>query len=100
MELVTVNVRMDKKIKVEAEKLFADLGINMSSAINIFIRQAIRQNKIPFEISAEKTAIPEVKNRRSAFGCLKGKINIPDDFNEPLDYSMLTSEQFDSEIEK
>ena len=38
-----------------------------------------------FKISAEKTAMLEVKNRRSAFGCLKGKINVPDDFNEPLD---------------
>jgi len=85
MEFVSVNVRMERKIKVEAEKLFADLGINMSSAINIFIRQAIRQNKMPFEISADKTVESEVKNRRSAFGCLKGKINVPDDFNEPLD---------------
>ena len=38
-----------------------------------------------FKIFAEKAAVPEVKNRRLAFGCLKGKINVPDDFNEPLD---------------
>jgi len=85
MELVTVNVRMEKSIKSEAEKLFTELGINMSTAINIFIRQAIRQNKIPFEISADKLFIPNKKNRRAAFGCLKGKIYVPDDFNEPLD---------------
>ena len=84
MELTTINVRMDKKIKNEAENLFAELGINMSTAINIFVRQAIRQNKIPFEISAEKTFAAEKKNRRAAFGCLKGKIHVPDDFNEPL----------------
>jgi DNA-damage-inducible protein J len=85
MELVTVNVRMDKNIKNEAETLFAELGINMSTAINMFVRQAVRQNKIPFEISAEKAAEPERKDRRAAFGCLKGKIHVPDDFNEPLD---------------
>ena len=85
MDLVTVNVRMEKRIKGEAEKLFAELGINMSSAINIFIRQAVRQNKIPFEISAEKSAVPKKKNRRAAFGCLRGKIHVPEDFNEPLD---------------
>jgi DNA-damage-inducible protein J len=85
MELVTVNVRLEKSIKGEAEKLFAELGLNMSSAINIFIRQAIRQNKIPFEISADKLDITNKKNRRAAFGCLKGKIHVPDDFNEPLD---------------
>ena len=85
MDLVTVNVRMEKSIKSEAEKLFAELGINMSSAINIFIRQAIRQNKIPFEISAERPTTDNKKNRKTAFGCLKGKINVPDDFNKPLD---------------
>ena len=88
MEFVTVNVRMDKNVKNEAETLFAELGLNMSAAINIFVRQAVRQNKIPFEISAEKVApvvLPEKKGRRAAFGCLKGKIRVPDDFNEPLE---------------
>ena len=88
MEFVSVNVRMDKNIKNEAEILFDELGINMSTAINIFVRQAVRQRKIPFELSAEQMAVSSAaanKNRRAAFGCLKGKINIPDDFNEPLD---------------
>lgn len=85
MELVTINVRMDKTIKAEAENLFSELGINMSTAINIFVRQAVRQNKIPFEISAEKVERAENTGRRAAFGYLKGKIHVPDDFNEPLD---------------
>jgi DNA-damage-inducible protein J len=85
MEQVTVNVRMEKFIKSKADKLFAELGLNMSSAINIFIRQAVRQNKIPFEISADKAIVQDKNDRRAAFGCLKGKIEVPDDFNEPLD---------------
>ena len=85
MELVTVNVRMDREIKTEAENLFAELGITMSTAINIFVRQAIRQSKIPFEITAEKVTALEKKDRRLAFGYLKGKIRVPDDFNDPLD---------------
>ena len=84
MGLVTVNIRMEKSIKHDAEKLFAELGINMSSAINIFVRQAIRQNKLPFEISAEKTTATKISSRHAAFGCLKGKIRVPEDFNEPL----------------
>ena len=85
MDLVTVNIRMDKNIKIQAEKFFAELGINMSSAVNIFIRQAIKQNKIPFEISAGNSSMLNKKNRRAAFGCLKGNIHVPDDFNEPLE---------------
>jgi len=85
MELATVNVRMDKDTKKEADELFAEMGINMSTAINIFVRQSVRQKKIPFEIFVDKTIISEKNNRRAAFGCLKGKIRVPDDFNEPLE---------------
>jgi DNA-damage-inducible protein J len=80
MELSSVNVRMDKEIKKDAEKLFAEIGINMSTAINIFVRQAVRQQKIPFEISAEVMAKP-----KPVFGSGKDKIWVADDFDTPLD---------------
>ncbi|MFL0198730.1 type II toxin-antitoxin system RelB/DinJ family antitoxin [Clostridium sp. WILCCON 0269] len=48
---VTVNVRMDENLKKEAEKLFDDLGMNMSTAINIFIRQSLNMGGIPFTIT-------------------------------------------------
>ena len=85
MEHATVNIRMEKNIKTEAENLFAEMGLNMSTAINIFVRQAVRQHKIPFEIYVDKTPMAGKKNRQAAFGYLKGKINVPDDFNDPLD---------------
>lgn len=47
---INVNVRIDKDLKKEAEKLFADLGMNMTTAINVFIRQSINHGGIPFEI--------------------------------------------------
>lgn len=43
-----INIRIDDKLKKEAEKLFNDLGINMSSAINVFLKQSVREQKIPF----------------------------------------------------
>ena len=48
---VIVTARIDPIIKKYAEALFDDLGLNMSAAINIFLRQCIRMNKIPFELS-------------------------------------------------
>lgn len=48
-----INIRIDDKLKKEAEKLFNDLGINMSSAINVFLKQSVREQKIPFEIRKE-----------------------------------------------
>lgn len=48
-----VNIRMDSEIKKAAEAMFADMGLNISTAVNIFVRQTLRQGKIPFEITSE-----------------------------------------------
>lgn len=53
MTNVNVTIRMDSELKKQAETLFNDLGLNLSSAINIFIRQAIREQAIPFEITCK-----------------------------------------------
>lgn len=47
----SICVRIEKNLKDEAECLFHDLGINMSTALNMFVRQAVIQGKIPFEIT-------------------------------------------------
>lgn len=53
MESTTTNIsiRMDSKLKAQAEALFSELGMNLSTAFNIFVRQSIREGGIPFEIS-------------------------------------------------
>ena len=45
-----LNIRIDKNIKETSERVFEDLGLNMTTAINMFLRQVIRVNGIPFEI--------------------------------------------------
>ncbi len=50
MAATNLNIRTDKDVKKRAEKLFEELGLNMTTAINIFLRQAIRENCIPFEL--------------------------------------------------
>jgi DNA-damage-inducible protein J len=49
-ETINVTIRLDREVKESAEQLFNDLGMNLSTAFNIFARQALRQGKIPFEI--------------------------------------------------
>ncbi|MDR1921879.1 MAG: type II toxin-antitoxin system RelB/DinJ family antitoxin [Candidatus Adiutrix sp.] len=49
-DTINVTIRLDRKVKENAERLFDELGMNMSTAFNIFARQALRQGKIPFEI--------------------------------------------------
>jgi len=50
-ETTNLNIRIDKELKEQAEVFFSELGLNMSSAFNVFVRQSLRQGKIPFEIS-------------------------------------------------
>ena len=50
-ETTNLNIRIDRELKEQAEVFFSELGLNMSSAFNIFVRQSLRQGKIPFELS-------------------------------------------------
>lgn len=50
MSTSLINVRLDASLKQEAEKLFSDLGLNMTSAISMFLRQAVRDQAIPFRV--------------------------------------------------
>jgi DNA-damage-inducible protein J len=51
--MAQINIRIDDELKNNAELLFNDLGLNISTAVNMFIRQAVRQRRIPFEITAK-----------------------------------------------
>ncbi len=49
-----INIRMNREIKNQAQKLFSELGLDMTTAINIFIRQAIRVRGLPFDLRLEE----------------------------------------------
>ena len=53
MATTNINVKTDTETKKAAEFIFSELGLNMSSAINIFLRQTIRSNGIPFELKID-----------------------------------------------
>lgn len=48
-----LNIRTDAEVKAAAEHIFEQLGLNMSTAVNIFLRQAIRQGGLPFEVKID-----------------------------------------------
>lgn len=52
--MTNVSIRMNKELKSQADILFAELGMNLSTAFNIFVRQAVRSGGIPFEIKLNK----------------------------------------------
>ena len=52
METVNVTVRMKRQTRDDAAKLFSELGVSTTQAINMFLKQAVREQGIPFEITA------------------------------------------------
>lgn len=53
MATTNLNIRTDKAIKDQAEKIFNELGLNVTTAVNIFLRTVIREQGIPFELKLD-----------------------------------------------
>lgn len=51
MKNVNVTLRVDEDLKKQADALFSDLGLNLSTAFNIFLRQSVREQQLPFQVS-------------------------------------------------
>ena len=50
MAVVSTNIKIESELKQDAQKLFESLGMTLSTAVNIFLRQAVREQGIPFRI--------------------------------------------------
>ena len=50
MTPVTTSIKIDPDLKQQAQSLFESLGLNLSSAVNLFLRQAVREQAIPFRV--------------------------------------------------
>lgn len=48
------SVRMDSDIKKQCEALYGELGVNLTTAINVFLRQSLRVGGFPFDIRVEQ----------------------------------------------
>jgi DNA-damage-inducible protein J len=62
--MAQVNIRMDDGLKEKADFLFDELGLSMTTAINIFVRQVVRQGRIPFDITTHSDPFYKDSNLR------------------------------------
>lgn len=53
MSKVSTNINLDSELKKSAQELFYDLGLDLTTAVTLFLKQAIREQAIPFEIKRE-----------------------------------------------
>ena len=71
MANTSINIRMDADLKRQFEAFCADMGMTMTTAFNVFARKAVREYRIPFEISGDVPnaetveAIKEVKRMKA-----------------------------------
>ncbi len=83
MESTNLNIRVDKKVKKAAEKIFDELGLTMTTAVNVFLRQTIRENGVPFALKLDTpndTTVAAIEEgKRLAYDkTAKGYTNIDD----------------------
>ena len=77
-----INIQVDSKTKKEASAILSDLGLSMSTAINLFLRQVIKRDGLPFEVTNPKPSKDLLKALREAENIInqpenhKGYINI------------------------
>lgn len=82
-----INVRIDPRTKAQAEKLFSDMGLDISTAVNIFIRQSINCGGIPFEVRSKmpnKETIEAMKEAEEILQEKSGRFKTAEDMFDSL----------------
>ena len=54
-----IQFRVEEKLKLDASKVYEDLGLDLSSAIKLFLKKTIKLNKMPFSINADENMLEE-----------------------------------------
>ena len=75
MATTNMSIRMDVELKKQAEAMLSDMGLNMTTAMNMFLRQVVRQGRIPFEIATDIPNAETLAAIEEAEDMLSGKIS-------------------------
>ncbi len=87
MPSTNITIRIDEDLKKEAEELFSDLGLSMTSAFIAFVKQSVREQGIPFTLtrntSSAKTlrAIEDVRNNKNVSKSFHSVADLMEDLN-------------------
>ena len=85
MSATTMNIRVDSEVKNSAKEILSEIGLDLSTAVNIFLRQTIRENGIPFDL---KLDIPNeetkkvIREAEKGIGMSKSFKSLNDLFND------------------
>jgi DNA-damage-inducible protein J len=85
-ETTNLNIRIDRDLKTRADTLFNAMGMNLTTAVNVFVRQAVQEQAIPFRI--------KVEDDKTQFNQLIDEIRV-----ETAAKGFLSEEEIDAEIQ-
>lgn len=75
MTPVSTNIKIDPELKEQAQDLFESLGMNLTTAVNIFLRQSVREQAIPFRIGEpvpNAETLQAIRDARNGVGLSRG----------------------------
>lgn len=75
MAPVSTNIKIDPELKEQAQALFDSLGLSLSAAVNVFLRQAVREQAIPFRIGEplpNADTLRAIQEARNGIGLSRG----------------------------
>ena len=74
MATVNMSIRMDTELKKQADAMLSDMGLNMTTAMNMLLRQVVRQGRIPFEIATDIPNSETLAAMKEVDDMINGKI--------------------------
>ena len=100
-EVSNLNIKIDRELKAQADKLFNEMGMNLTTAVNVFVRQAVLERAIPFKIFRDSEAVGAragVDERRAAMQEVRDLLTGIDGNN--IDLDQMRAERMASKYER
>jgi DNA-damage-inducible protein J len=87
MATESININTDADIIAQAQQIFESIGLDLSSAVNLFLKQTVKANNLPFIVGVNfLPPVEKAKEKRiSRYGVWRGKYSLPENFDAPLD---------------
>ncbi|MCD8074433.1 MAG: type II toxin-antitoxin system RelB/DinJ family antitoxin [Lachnospiraceae bacterium] len=81
MAVVSTNIKIDQQLKKESQELFESFGLSLSAAINMFLRQSVREGAIPFRVGnplPNAETVKAIEDARNGIGVSRGFTSVSD----------------------
>jgi DNA-damage-inducible protein J len=92
-ETTNLNIRVDRDLKAQADRTFAALGLNLTSAVTAFLSQSVREQRVPFEITMRP------KNNENAIAKARAAMDEMHRLAKENGMDKMTMEEIDAEID-